>query len=86
MVVIMDYDMADHGRYNPDRSRKSQERRTRHTAPSQKKSFQTTKKSPVETSVTYSTACQSITWNRNETSTALLGVCYYGSYESQSPI
>jgi hypothetical protein len=61
MVVIMDYDMADYGRYNPDRSRKSQERRTRHTAPSQKKSFQTTKKLPAETSVTSSTAWQGIT-------------------------
>jgi hypothetical protein len=28
MVVIMDYDMADHGRYNPGRRRENQKRRT----------------------------------------------------------
>jgi hypothetical protein len=43
MVVIMDYDMDDHGSYNADRRRENQERGTSHTAPSQKKNVQTTK-------------------------------------------
>jgi hypothetical protein len=43
MVVIMDYDMDDHGSYNLDRRRENQGRGTRHTAPSQKKNVQTTK-------------------------------------------
>jgi hypothetical protein len=74
MVVIMDYDMADHGRYNPDSSRKSQEGRPRHTAPSQKKNIQTTMKQPAEISVTPSTAWQGITKNRNKRSTVPLRV------------
>jgi hypothetical protein len=41
MVVIMNYDMDDHGRHNLDRRRENQERGTRHTAPSQKKNVQT---------------------------------------------
>jgi hypothetical protein len=65
IVVIMDYDTDAHGRYNPGRRRENPERRTRHTAPSQKKNFQTTKKPPAETSVTSCTSCQGITWNRN---------------------
>jgi hypothetical protein len=87
MVVIMEYDTADNGTYNPDRRRKNQERITRHTAPSQKKSVQTTRKPPAKTSVTSSTACQGVTWNRNETRaalSALFGVYYYYPYESQS--
>jgi hypothetical protein len=65
----MDYDMADRGRYNPDWSRKSQERRTRHTAPSLRKRFQNTKKPPAETSVTSSTARHLIGWTRKLRST-----------------
>jgi hypothetical protein len=60
MVVIMENYMAENGKYNSDRRRKSQESGRRHTAPSQKKSVQTTKKPPAETSVPSSTACQGI--------------------------
>jgi hypothetical protein len=50
----MEYDMADNGRYNPER-RKNEHRGTTNTPPSQKKSVQTTKKPTAETSVTSST-------------------------------
>jgi hypothetical protein len=46
--------------------------------------IQTTNKPPAERSVTSSAACQGVTWNINERSIALLGVYYYGPYESQS--
>jgi hypothetical protein len=83
MFVIMDYDMADNGRYKPDRKREDQERRTRDTEPSQK-NIQTTKKPPAETSVTSATSCQHVGWNRNMKSMTLLLVYYCGPYESQS--
>jgi hypothetical protein len=78
--------MADYGTYNPDRRKMElePERRTSHTACSQKKSVQTMNKPPAETSVTSSTACQGITSNRNERSAGLLrGVLNYGPYEPQ---
>jgi hypothetical protein len=84
MDVIMDYDMVDHGSYNPDRRRENQERGTRHTSPSQKKNVQTTKQPPEESFVTSSTVCQRIGWNRNKRSTTLLWVYYYGPYKTQS--
>jgi hypothetical protein len=70
MVVVIDYDTADNGRYNPDRSRNSQMRSTRDTPPSQKKSIQTMKKPQAETSVTSSAAGQGETWNINDRRTA----------------
>jgi hypothetical protein len=56
----------------------NQERKTRSGAPSQNKRVQTTNRAQAETSVTSSTECQGITWNRNERSAALLGVYYHG--------
>jgi hypothetical protein len=85
-VVIMDYDVDDHGRFNPGRRRENQERRRRHTAPLQKKNFQTTKKPPAETYVTSSTSCRGITWNRDESGAALLRVYYCAPCEMQSSI
>jgi hypothetical protein len=73
MVVIMENDMADSGTYNPDRRRKNQEKRTKYTAPSQKKSVQTTNKPPARTSLKSSTARKGITKNRKERSAAPLG-------------
>jgi hypothetical protein len=35
MVVIKNYDIADNVRYNRERRRRKQERRARHTAPSE---------------------------------------------------
>jgi hypothetical protein len=84
MVVIMDYDMPQHGRFNQDRRREDQARRTRHTAPSQKKNVHTTKKPPAEASLTSSTTCQGIRWNGNERSTIPLRLYYYDPYETQS--
>ena len=63
MVVIMKYDMADNLRYNRDRRRRNQKRRTTHRALSQKKSIQTNTKPPAETSITSTTACQGMTRN-----------------------
>jgi hypothetical protein len=39
IVVIMDYDMPQHGRFNEDSRREDQVRRMRHTAPSQRRTF-----------------------------------------------
>jgi hypothetical protein len=60
MVVIMKYDMADNLRYNRDRRRRNQKRRTTRKALSQKKSIQTTMTPAAETSVTSYTACKGI--------------------------
>jgi hypothetical protein len=72
MVVIMKYDMADNLRYNLDRRRRNQKRRTTRKALPQKKSIQTTMKPLAETSITSSTACKGITRNANKRSTAPL--------------
>ena len=61
MVVIMKYDMADNVRYNRDKRWRTQEKRTRHGTTWQKKSIQTTKKPPAETSVTSSAAFRGVT-------------------------
>jgi hypothetical protein len=71
---IMKYDMADNVRYDRDRRRRNQMRRTRCKALSQKKSIQTTMKPPAETSVTCYTAWQGITRNVNKRSSAPLRV------------
>jgi hypothetical protein len=74
MVVIMEYDMADNGRNNPNRMKKELiiKRKTRHIAPLQNKSIQTTNKPRGETSDTTSTASQGETWN----TIAVLGLYY----------
>jgi hypothetical protein len=65
MVVIMEYDMADNGRYNPDRQKmeliiKREEQGTQHLC--KRGAFRLA----AETFVTSSTACQGIILNGNE--------------------
>jgi hypothetical protein len=55
------------------RRRENEERRTRHTAPSENKNVHTTKKPPAEISVKSSSACRNTGWNRNERSTTFSG-------------
>jgi hypothetical protein len=84
MVVIIEYDMADNGRVNPDRRTKKGERKTRHTVISQKENLQATMKPTAVISVTSSISCQGVTWNRNDSGPALLRVYYCGPYKMKS--
>jgi hypothetical protein len=68
MAVIMEYDRTESGRSHrqEEQGTHNQERRTRHTAPSQNKGFQTTNKPPGETFVAYSKTGGGETWSGKE--------------------
>jgi hypothetical protein len=85
MVVIMEYDMADNGRDNPDRGTKKKNREKNNThstfAKGEPSGYHETNSRNI---CHISTSFQGITWIRNESGAGLLRVYYCGPYIMQS--